>query len=276
MEQKNNAGALPEDKKKSRRAVLLFALILLCSLLLGVALGLGIAASEKNGLDLAALFRSAGEAFASAAWLVNLLAWAAALLLCGLLHRNAKKRLAAWDGEDEDASERIDTILSASLAASNTALFIDLLCIASSACSVRNIPSLPLFLFGLGTELLGLLLGTALQNTSVKLAKRLYPEKRGELLSPRFQKEWLASMDEAEIAQTHAAAFASFRTMRAAFPVAWVVCVFAGLAADVGFFPGLVVTLLWAAASMSYMLSARRLGLRGKERKNERNSPKTD
>ncbi len=267
MEQKNKAGALPADKKKSRRTVLLFSLIMLCSLLLGGALGFCIAVSEKHGLDFAALFRSAGEAFASAAWLVNLLAWAAALLLCGLLHRNAKKRLAAWDGEDEDASERIDALLSASLAASNTALFIDLLCIASSVCTVRNISSLPLFLFGLGAELLGLLLGAALQNASVKLAKRLYPEKRGELLSPRFQKEWLASMDEAEIAQTHAASFASFRTMRAAFPAAWLVCVFAGLAADAGSFPGLIVTLLWAAESMSYMLSARRLGLRRKEPK---------
>ncbi len=112
-----------EIKKANREAMPKFILILIISGIVGGLIGFF---SAKYGLDaLAGSMKTAGASFGMhiAPWL--LLATAILLPVISVpLYRGAKKRLAAWDGEDEEASDAVDEKLSVVTWITNTALIL--------------------------------------------------------------------------------------------------------------------------------------------------------
>lgn len=63
-----------------------------------------------------------------------------------------------------------------------------------------------------------------LQYLAVSGTKKLYPEKRGNIFDTKFQKEWLASCDEAEKQKIGEASYKAYSTMNVTFSVFFVVC----------------------------------------------------
>lgn len=62
-------------------------------------------------------------------------------------------------------------------------------------------------------------LTTYLQRKIITLSKILFPEKKGDVFDINFHKDWMSSMDEAELSQVYRSSYFSFRIMNSIYPI---------------------------------------------------------
>ncbi len=109
---------------------------------------------------------------------------------------------------------------------------------------------------------------TVMQVVTVKATKVIYPEKRGNVLDTKFQKDWYQSCDEAERRQIGQCSYFSFQVMSVIFPLVMLALVLlagSGMAQPTWI---LLVGGLWMAQQMSYQGMAYYLD-HGKQRNRE-------
>ena len=116
-----------------------------------------------------------------------------------------------------------------------------------------------LFPICLATFVLGFVWTIWVTNWVVRLEQQLNPEKRGNVFDTKFQKQWIASCDEAEKQKVYQAGFRGYRAGATACMVLWVVAVFAQLWAGTGVFPVLCVCLIWLVMMSASMIESIRL-----------------
>ena len=222
MRNSNNAA-----RRENKKALPKFILIVVCSLILGGALGLLMVKLSledfDSTLDAAARFftvRAAG-------WLIIALP-AVEFAICLPLYFSAKKRLAAWDGEDESVSGEVEAKLSVCIWITGLCTVLAFFLLAAmfagfvqNAGTPRMMPR-PLFFGGLAAFLIDLFAPMMLQQKLVDLTKQLNPEKKGSVYDPKFQKTWYGSCDEAERAAIGQCAFKAYQAMVMVCMVLWV------------------------------------------------------
>ena len=106
---------------------------------------------------------------------------------------------------------------------------------------------------------------TVLQVVIIKATKVIHPEKQGNVLDSRFQKDWYQSCDEAERQQIGECSYFSFRMMSVVFPLVMLALVLLatnGMAQPAWI---LLVGGLWMVQQMSYQAMAYHLD-HGKEK----------
>ena len=89
----------------------------------------------------------------------------------------------------------------------------------------------------------------------VKYVQRVYPEKKGDPSTRRFQKEWLASCDEAERAVIYQSAYRSYVTTGRALPFLLVVAMLCHLFFDTGVMAVALLAAAWLIVMISYLNS---------------------
>ena len=260
MRNSNNAA-----RRENKKALPKFILIVVCSLILGGALGLLMVKLSledfDSTLDAAARFftvRAAG-------WLIIALP-VVELAACLPLYVSAKKQLALWDGEDEAVSGGIEVRISVCVWITSlfTVLAFFLLAalfsgLAASAGAPPKIPA-PLFFGALAAFLAALFASIVLQQKLVDLAKQLNPEKEGSVYDTRFQKKWFESCDEAERAIIGQCAFKAYQAMCRMCLVLWAVFALGGIFFSWGFLPAMAVCVVWAAGQSVYARWTLKLG----------------
>ncbi len=250
-----------EIRQANRKALPRFLLILILAGLAGGAAGF---CAAFFGLDaMAAGFHSAGKAFSCrvAPWLQVVCA-VAELAVCLPLYRISKREAAAWDGEEEAVSDRIERRVSIVLWISGTAFICSLfLLTASYAGGVDGSSLLPL------VSIAGFAAVAAetivLQQKLVDLCKRLYPEKQGSVYDFKFKKKWMDSCDEAEKILIGKCAYKAYSAVNIACLVLWLVLTMAALFLDIGFLPALAVCIIWAVSQSVYCYWSLRLSRPG-------------
>ena len=187
-------------------------------------------------------------------------------LAAGLpLYFSAKKRLAAWDGEDESVSEAIEQKLSVCIWIASMATVLGFLLAAGHFAGMAedmltraDMGSFHVFL-GLGGFLADLFVSMIFQQKLVDMTKKLNPEKHGSVYDPKFHEKWLASCDEAERAVIGQCAMKAYRAMCTACLALWLVFVLAGIFFDLGVLPAMVVCIVWGVGQSVYSYWAIRL-----------------
>lgn len=89
----------------------------------------------------------------------------------------------------------------------------------------------------------------------VKYVQRVYLEKKGDPSTRRFQKEWLASCDEAERAVIYQSAYRSYVTTGRALPFLLVVAMLCHLFFDTGVMAVALLAAAWLIVMISYLNS---------------------
>lgn len=89
----------------------------------------------------------------------------------------------------------------------------------------------------------------------VKCIQRVYPEKKGDPSSRKFQKEWLASCDEAERSVIYQSAYRSYVTANRALPLLLVVAMLGHLLFDTGVMAVALLASAWLIVLISYLNS---------------------
>lgn len=187
------------------------------------------------------------------------------LFYCFFEYHKAKKMFTDWNKEDEGILDEIDTILNKALTPSNI-LMVCSFFFYSAMVYLANIrvwegskKQIFLMVFGIIIFVTDKVFLFLLQKRVVDLVKKLNPEKRGDIFDTEFQKEWLASCDEAEKHIIYEASYMAYRTASTACVVLWVVTLFGILLFDTGFFPSVCVFVIWMTMVVSYSIACYKL-----------------
>ena len=228
-------------RRDNRRALPKYLLTILLFGLLGGVLGFftgvagaaGVAETVRQALDRVLAV--------CAPW--GIVGSAVVLLGAGwYLYAAAKRRFAAWDGEDEDAMDAAEQQLSWALLLTGLVIILDFFFFAASIIYDRFLPDLILFLASVAVLVV-------LQQKIVDLERRINPEKRGSVYDMKFQKTWMDSCDEAERAQIGQACYRAYMVGTKVCIFLWVALLILNFVFDFGLLPiaaVLAVTLLQA------------------------------
>lgn len=245
-------------QKDNRKALPKFFLIVLASAVFGGVLGF---ASGWMGASGRAETLAAGLRFL----IEQVVPWAIPAVSLILLiaavrrYRSAKRRFAAWDGEDEDAIDGADTSLSWALLLTSVILILNYFLLSAS--------------YYCGTVAGGIVLAAGfvlavvavilLQQKVVDLTRRMNPEKQGSVYDLKFRKKWLESCDEAEQRQMGQAAMRAYTSAVLTCQILWVALVILDFIYGFGLLPAFVVLLLLGVLQVSYTLECIRLSGKG-------------
>ena len=86
----------------------------------------------------------------------------------------------------------------------------------------------------------------------VKMVQAAHPEKRGDMNSKNFQKDWMASCDEAEKEVIYQSAYKAYVTINRTIPLILIVVMVANLYFDTGMMAVVVLALVWMLAQFTY------------------------
>lgn len=89
----------------------------------------------------------------------------------------------------------------------------------------------------------------------VKLTQKAHPEKIGDPTSTKFQKQWLASCDEAEKEVIYQSAYKSYCQVSKWIPALLVIVMLGHLFFNTGIMAIVVVALIWLISTLSYLRS---------------------
>ena len=258
---KNNNDAI---KQENRKAIPKFILIVIVSLVGGMALGLGLVSLIGEGFRGAVT--AAGLFFTQkvAGWLLIALP-VLELAVCLPIYFGAKKQLADWDGDDEAVCGEVETRLSVCIWITGMALILSFFLLAAFVSGFVSKAGTDLdvgpvmFFSALGAFLVNLAVAVILQQWLVDLTKRMNPEKQGSVYDTKFQKKWFESCDEAERAVIGQCAFRAYQAMGRACLVLWMVFALGGMFFDWGFAPAMAVCVVWGVGQSVYSYSCLRL-----------------
>ncbi len=239
-----------EIRQANRRALPKFILIVILSCLLGLVTGFFAARLGVEGL--ADGLRAFGRGFSR--WAAPWLLAACAVIepaACLPQYFAAKRELAAWDGEDEAVSDRVDRRLSIVMWANGTLLICALFLIAA-AYSAGFDQGPFLFFLGLAGFVATMAEAIVIQQKLVDLSKRLSPEKQGSVYDLKFQKKWMDSCDEAEKLLIGRCAYKAYSAVSMTCLILWMIFTLTALFLGTGFLPVLAVCVIWVVAQSVY------------------------
>lgn len=186
-------------------------------------------------------------------------------LYCFINYGKAKKMFANWNREDESILDEVDKILEKALTPSNILMVCNfffysaMIYISDIRAWEGRMEQTFLMVFGIIIFVIDKVLLIILQKLVVDLTKQLNPEKRGDVLDTEFQKEWLASCDEAEKKTIYEASYMAYRAASTACVVVWLFTLFGILLFDTGFFPSICVFIIWLTMVVSYSIACHKL-----------------
>lgn len=242
-------------KRENRKAAPRFVLFMVLAVLVGLVSSIGAIWLRQNGAeDLSAA--AAQMMNAAAPWMIPAL-FVLVSLPCGLVLHRCRREIQSWDGEEEAAAERAERRLNYVILFSNLCAFANMLVVTATVVVVDP--------FGTGLCVLAeFLVSLAVllwqQKTAVDLMKTLNPEKRGSVLDVNFQKQWMASCDEAERQRAGEAAYASFRAVNLTCGGLWLVCMVLDTMFDTGLLPFVLLTVILGVSTTVFCLTEIRAG----------------
>ncbi|HJB30736.1 MAG TPA: DUF3169 family protein [Candidatus Oscillibacter excrementavium] len=241
-------------KRDNRRALPRYLLTLLLFGLLGGVLGFFTGVAGAAGV--AETVRQAVDRVLAVCAPWGIVVSAVVLLGTGwYLYAAAKRRFAAWDGEDEDAMDAAERQLSWALLLTGLMVVLDFFFFAASIIYERFLPDVVLFLASVAVLVV-------LQQKIVDLERRINPEKRGSVYDMKFQKTWMESCDEAERAQIGQACYTAYRVGTKVCIFLWVALLILNFVFEFGLLPIAAVLVIWGVMQTAYALECIRLSKR--------------
>lgn len=235
--------------------VIKYLLILAVSGMFGAALGAVMSSiSDNSGAIWDKFMAFMSVIIPPAQWIVFLVLAAISIVLyfiaLGYVKKLEKNR------EDDDASQKANGLISLGLTICSVTL---ILCYWLFGFSV-TLPIGPgMLLLGTGAIALMLVYYSTYMAYGVKLVKRINPEKHGDPLDLKFQKNWIDSCDEAEKMVIYQAAYQSYQLVGMVLLGAWVVTVMCSLFFGLGGYAVTVISVIWLTHTIGYQYYAMKL-----------------
>lgn len=239
------------EKKTRNKITLKFFLLMLAGGIFGGILGFAVTFMDTHLQGAVGTIHT--SLLSSSPWV--LIAFSLLSLLLAFLSLQKARNLSKfWDGENEEAYEQIDKILSISMGISSVGTILIMTWYGLLVVSVtKNLCGLIPFMIATVCFLLAEVLHSFLQRKCVDVVKALNPEKQGDVLSLHFQKEWLQSCDEQEKLTAYRACYQSFLALPIVSMIILVILILASFLFDIGILPFFIVGIMWLVQTVIYL-----------------------
>lgn len=242
-----------ENKKEDKKALKKFFWVLVLAFFVGIIVGIGSAflgdVLENQTVKDAILTALQYLAMYGGYFFTTVL-----LIVSIVLYKKSRKEYIAWDEEDEEVLERLETKISYVMWFSNLIMFGSYFFFATGVWAADLVEikgalkqDATGFWFSLGAVFLhmayALIVSCIIQQKAVNLTKEINPEKRGSIYDTKFQDKWLANCDEAERFAVYKCSFKTFKVMQLTGMVLWVICLIGQIIFGTGVFATIIVTL---------------------------------
>ncbi len=250
-----------KPKKSDRKTLLIFLGVIALSAVVGFFVGMG-ADKLADSEALANLWDRLLPALSWAVFAAYLIMNVVCLGLAWRHLRHARRAAQRWDGESEDI-DQAESELSIPMLLTNAVMISNFFFFAAVFVLAEHNPfgktgEIALYILDIAVFCVSMALVLVLQKKTLDLVKQLNPEKKGNILDARFQKDWLSSCDEAERQAIGEAAFAAMKTVSTVCLALWLISFLGCLFFKTGLLPVFCVVVIWLAQTLSYTLACRR------------------
>lgn len=255
-------------QKANRKAMPKFIALMAVSLLVGGSIGFCAAFFGFN--TFAGKLAAAGAFFAGhmAHWLLLALALLVPAV-CLPVYNQSRRLVQSWDGEDNAVAEKAEEKLSMVMWISGAAMILGYFLIAAAYMAGNSIFTGKDVLFGFWLSIVAFVAlmveNTLLQQRSVDLTKRLYPEKTASVYDTHFRKKWLDSCDEAEKIMIGQCAYKAYIAGNQVCHALAAILAISALVFGTGALPSLAVCAVWMVMQCVYSREAMRLSRAGSQ-----------
>ena len=185
-----------------------------------------------------------------------------AAFVCVRRVMTVKKRLKAWDGEDDELPMNMDKQLNMPLVLCNTVFILNIILFAIS-CRYLIFNDFEgdyeLFIMAVLFFFAGLVWAIAVQNAIINLIKKMNPEKQGSVFQGDFAKTWEESCDEYEKLIIYKSSHKAYKCVSTTCLILNVVTLVTMLTFKTGIFACICVGIIWLVATLSYQITAIKL-----------------
>ncbi len=250
---------IEEDKKAKKK----FYIIMLCSMVIGALGGVGSVFCEDffQGLS----YKNVTITMVSILPVIQCFVCAIATILFINFYRKGLAQKAHWNGDINENYDKMEHFLGISLSISNLSFILLLILFGISFSlldATEHFSSLHFgiwFILNIGSLFYSIFFTMISQRKVINLEKVINPEKKGSIYDTGFQKEWLNSCDEMERFYIYQAAFHSFKCTSNTCMALWIFTFFTSTVFHTGFFPVLLVGIIWFVSTLSYLTKANKL-----------------
>lgn len=243
---------MKSKNSKSGNYLKFFGIILIAGMIGGIA-GFTSSIFEKDMADTARLLGN--YLMVSAPYILIVLGIAGSMLNAYLVWK-AKRDMMRLDQEDEEEAERIERFNNRSQGIISDMVILNLvvgMIFLSGRYKIHGTNGI--FLAGMLIFIVYALWCAVAMNMLVENLKKLNPEKRGNALSFRFDKEWLKSCDEREKARIYEAAYRVYARSTYLYSGLLIFFIVISVAVDIGVLPFLTVGCIWIFQNVTYYRS---------------------
>ncbi len=250
------------SSKSNKKVVVIFVIVVICSFFIGGFSAI-VATTMHSSSGVNEAFKNITNNIIFLAPYISVALNLIFMIIGFSLYAKCKKKADNWDGENEDVILDIENELYLPLCIPAVMVIINSLLFAvcfaydikaSKEFSVQDIGAIIGFL----TFILSYVWEMILQGKVIALEKKINPEKRGNILDMKFQKEWVNSCDEAEKMAIYKSSYDTYKVMNNLMVFAWVVTLLGNMTFNTGLFPVVIVVLLWLVQTVTYLRAAKK------------------
>lgn len=186
-------------------------------------------------------------------------------IICIVLCRKSRKEYTAWDEENEDVLNSIETKISYVVWFGNLIMYGSYFFFSAGVWATgtgteqwKETGEIPVAgLIAMFVHIIyALVVGSIAQQKAVNLEKEINPEKAGSIFDMKFNRKWLESSDEAEKFTTYKCAYHTFKVMQVTGITIWLICLIGQMSFGTGAFATIMVTILLLVQVSSYSIQA--------------------
>jgi hypothetical protein len=256
-----NHEKVQENRKEDKRALVKFAVLIVCSLLCGMVVGILIIKMGSYVAKITTIINFLlNSVMKYACFAVTLAAMAAVFYL----YIKSRKIFLTWNGENEEELNRMELNLSYAIWFTTVDMILAFFFFAAGYNMLfsENPSEQSYFInlfWTLGGFIFAIVFVVVAQQKLVNFIKEINPEKRGSVYDLKFSKKWKESCDEAEQMAIYKSAYRSYKAVNKTCITLWLVCALGRQIWDFGLMPVAMVSIIWLVQVSAYCLEAIRL-----------------
>lgn len=187
-----------------------------------------------------------------------------------ILYRKSRKIFTGWDGEEEEAMDKVDIWLAYALWLTSVNMIFNFFIFAAALsmgmweAMIENRGAVADVFVMIGMFVAAMFVITVEQQKIVNLTKEINPEKYGSVYDVKFNKKWIESCDEAEKTGIYQCGYRAYQVTGYVCMGLWLFCIFGSFIWNFGVIPVLMVSVIWMVHVSSYCMESIRLSKKGK------------
>lgn len=234
---------------KKIKSIVIFFLILAACYFVGFIAGRNLSDFDATSIDYDKIYNNLGNVLPFVYLALSIIA----VIISAVSYVTVKRKADKWDGEDEVIIYDVERKINIPNVINGIYMIINLF-LFSACLYLEKYESFATVCFVVTSVCL-----FTVNGLTVRLEKKLNPEKKGYIFDLNFAKEWENSSDEAQKLNMYKAGYKTYKTVNIACMILWVLVFLEMMVLDKGFSAMICICIIWLTSVITYLFTGIRL-----------------